>query len=241
RFASRGGIRTGRFVMRRLNVDQYKTVLVFTAHPDDLEGFAGGVVYLLSNVHSIIYSGGDRGVWNRQYKRLSKWAFEKLRIQESDEAEKVLHIKSVVDLKYEDRKIPVDDESVGRALDQMRNYRPDAIFSFEYKNWLTYDPHPDHLAVAKIVREAVLCYEDRDQLDYFLFATLAPTHFVNISKVRPIKLRALACHRSQRSLNRIIFPFLEHVPSLVWGVLNGTLYAEGYRRIDIDKIQRDRI
>src|SRR5260221_8291272 len=137
-------------MMRRLNVDQYKTALVFTAHPDDLEGFAGGVVYLLSDVHSIIYSGGDRGVWSKQYKKLSKWAYERLRIHESDEAEKVLHIKNVVDFHYEDRKIPVNESSIGKALDQMRQYRPDVIFSFEYKDWLTYDPHPDHLAVAKI-------------------------------------------------------------------------------------------
>jgi LmbE family N-acetylglucosaminyl deacetylase len=224
-------------MLKRLKTEKYKTVLVFTAHPDDLEGFAGGVVYELCGVHSFIYSGGDRGAWGKKYKRLGKQALALLRIHESDEAEKVLKIKSVVDFGYHDRHIPIDAAAVDKALEQIKHYKPDAIFSFEYKDWLTFDPHPDHLAVAHIVKQAILEYKDRASLDYYLFATWAPTHFVDVSKVRPIKMRALARHRSQRSLNRIIFPFLERIPSKIWGIFNGTSYAEGYRKVNIRKMK----
>lgn len=226
--------------MLQLDYTRYKKPLIMTPHPDDLEGFAGGLAYLLPpTLVSVVFAGGNLGVWSRKYKQMAHDDYIRVRLAESQQAANILGIQEIVYMGYPDRTVTCDPASIALALDQLRLHQPDMVVSFEFRRGWTPYPHPDHAAMANIVRHAIARYERRDQLDYYLCATLLPNRFVNVTQVRRKKLEALACHTTQQDLNTIIFPFFEKLLSRLWGVYTGADYAEGYRQVDIpDMIRR---
>jgi LmbE family N-acetylglucosaminyl deacetylase len=213
----------------KINVSKYKRPIVIAAHPDDLEAFAGGLVFQLGNVLSVIFSGGDRGVWSPKYSALNKSEYIRLRLKESSEAGKILGVNEIIYMGYLDRTIKCTDDNVQKISTILEKYEPDIIVSFEYHESTTLDPHPDHLAVGEITRRAVKKYVNDDRFDYLVMSTIFPNVFVDVSDVRRVKLEALARHTSQTGLNSIIFPFLEKLITKLWGAYNGVDYAEGYR------------
>jgi len=213
----------------KINFSKYKRPIVIAAHPDDLEAFAGGLVFQLGNVLSVIFSGGDRGVWSPKYSAMDKSEYIQLRLKESSEAGKILGVTEIIYMGYLDRTIKPTDDNVQKILTILEKYEPDIVVSFEYRKSTTLDPHPDHLAVGEITRQAVKKYMNDARFDYFLMSTLLPNVFVDVSGVRRVKLEALARHASQTGLNSIIFPFLEKLITKLWGAYNGVDFAEGYR------------
>ena len=216
-----------------LNPSSYHCPIVVAAHPDDLEAFAGGLVFELGEVISVIFSGGDKGVWNSKYKYMNKKDYINLRMGEASEAGKLLRLKEIIYMGYFDREIEVNDENVEKICTIFNHYNPDLVISFEYRNKETLDPHPDHLAVGEITRQAVTKYMKDQDLDYILMSSLLPNIFVNISDVRRVKVEALSKHETQISFNSIIFPFLEKLITKIWGAYLDIDYAEGYRVFEI--------
>jgi LmbE family N-acetylglucosaminyl deacetylase/uncharacterized membrane protein HdeD (DUF308 family) len=216
----------------KINLSKYKRPIVLAAHPDDLEAFAGGLVFQLKDVLSVIYSGGDKGIWNPQYREMDKDQYIRLRLKETSEAGKLLGVSEIIYMGYLDRSIKCTEESVRNALSILERYEPDLVVSFEYHRSRNIDPHPDHIAVGEITRRAVMQYKGKDILDYIVMATLFPNVFVDVSDVRRIKVTALGEHDSQDDFNSIIFPFLEKFITRLWGAYNGVDFAEGYRYVD---------
>jgi LmbE family N-acetylglucosaminyl deacetylase/uncharacterized membrane protein HdeD (DUF308 family) len=226
------------FLLPHLDTQKYRKILILTPHPDDLEGFVGGLVCRLSgDVVSVIFAGGDKGVWTKTYQAMDKGDFIQIRLDESAEAARLLGVREINYMGYLDHGVPVDEPAIQKTLQQFRLHQPDLIISFEYFGRATPYPHPDHLAMATVVRHAVARYENADQLDYLVVSTLLPNCFVDVTGVRRIKLQALACHISQADLNRLIFPFFEKLFSRLWGVFAGVDYAEGYRLVNIQKLR----
>jgi len=215
----------------KIPLSKYKRPIVFASHPDDLEAFAGGLVFQLKDVLSVIYSGGDKGVWNPEYRKMEKEQYVQLRLKEASEAGKILGVNEIIYMGYLDREITCTEESVQNALLILERYEPDFVISFEYKRSRNIDPHPDHITVGEITRRAVMQYARKENMDYIVMSTLFPNVFVDVSEVRRIKLRALGEHNSQDDFNNIIFPFLEKVITRIWGAYNGVEYAEGYRYV----------
>jgi LmbE family N-acetylglucosaminyl deacetylase/uncharacterized membrane protein HdeD (DUF308 family) len=213
----------------KINVSKYKRPIVIAAHPDDLEAFAGGLVFQLGNVLSVIFSGGDRGVWSPKYSAMDKSEYIRLRLKESSEAGKILGVNEIIYMGYLDRSIKCTDDNIQKILTILEKYEPDIIVSFEYHKSITLDPHPDHLAIGEITRQAVMKCMNDVRFDYFVMSTIFPNVFVDVSNVRRVKLEALARHTSQTGLNSIIFPFLEKLITKLWGAYNGVDFAEGYR------------
>ncbi|HVO69878.1 MAG TPA: PIG-L deacetylase family protein, partial [Aggregatilineaceae bacterium] len=208
-------------------------------HPDDLEGFAGGLAFkLTSGAISAIFAGGDRGVWAPEYARMPKRDYIDVRLEESAEAARRLGLKEVIYLGYFDRAVECNEESIQKALDLLRRHQPDLVASFEFYRWATPYPHPDHLAVGNIVRHAVARYEHNDRLDYLLTSTLLPNIVLDVTGVRRVKLEALACHTTQIGLNGVIFPFLGKFMTRLWGAFNGVDFAEGYRLVDVPSMMQ---
>lgn len=216
---------------------KYRRPIVFAPHPDDLEGFAGGLVYRLkAPVISVIFAGGNLGVWSKEFAALSAEDYIDVRLDESVDAGRLLGVNEIIYMGYRDREVVCDDEAIERTLEILREHRPDLVVSFEYHRRATPYAHPDHLAVADIVRRAVARYERHHELDFVVTATFLPNRFVDISDVRRVKLEALACHTTQAVVNAAIFPFFEKMLTRLWGAYMGVQYAEGYRLIDIDKM-----
>ncbi|TRO53486.1 hypothetical protein E2P71_06125, partial [Candidatus Bathyarchaeota archaeon] len=137
-----------------LNPTRYHRAIVVAAHPDDLEAFAGGLVLELGGVISVIFSGGDKGVWDSKYKNMEKKDYINLRLGEAAEAGKLLRLKEIIYLGYFDRDIEVNEDNVEKTCTIFNHFNPDLVISFEYRSKETLDPHPDHLAVGEITRRA---------------------------------------------------------------------------------------
>ena len=217
-----------------LNPTKYLRAIVVAAHPDDLEAFAGGLVLELGGVISVIFSGGDKGVWDSKYKNMEKKDYINLRLGEAAEAGKLLRLKKIIYLGYFDRGIEVNEDNVEKTCTIFNHFNPDLVISFEYRSKETLDPHPDHLAVGEITRQAVMKYRKDKGLDYILMSSLLPNIFVNISDVRRVKVEALSRHETQINFNGIVFPFLEKLITKIWGAYLNIDYAEGYRVVEWD-------
>ncbi|NDJ87308.1 MAG: hypothetical protein GYB66_15625 [Chloroflexi bacterium] len=217
---------------------KYTRPLICTPHPDDLEGFVGGLVYRMqAPVTSVIYAGGNLGVWRKEFARMEPEDYIAVRLDESVAAGRILGIEEIIYLGYRDREVVCDEEMVEKTLAIFREYQPDLVVSFEYFKRATPYTHPDHLATGCAVRQAIARYEHRRHLDYLVTSTLLPNRFVDISDVRRVKLEALACHRTQSGVNAAIFPFFEKMLVRLWGAFTGVQYAEGYRLVDIDRMK----
>jgi LmbE family N-acetylglucosaminyl deacetylase/uncharacterized membrane protein HdeD (DUF308 family) len=221
----------------KLDLAKYRQPIVLAPHPDDLEAFAGGLVYQIkADVLSVVFAGGDKGVWSSDLAAMDKTDYIRVRLAEAADAGRLLGVTEIIYMGYLDRGVVCSEAAIQKVIEIFRLHRPDLVVSFEFYRRATPYPHPDHLAAGEIVRRAVARYEGRDRLDYLVTATILPNVFLDVTGVRRIKLEALACHTTQTGLNGIIFPFLEKLITRVWGAFSGMDYAEGYRLIDIPKL-----
>lgn len=229
-----------RFVLLpHLNVEKFRRVMICAPHPDDLEGFCGGLVYLLSGeVTSVVFAGGDKGVWQKQYEVVEREDYIQIRLDESSQAGQLLGVNQIIYMGYFDRGVDVTEAGIERVRAIIEQYQPDLVVTFEYRRRITPYPHHDHIGTGTMVREAAI----RTNLDFelLLASTLVPNTFVDVSRVRHIKLAALAQHTTQSQLNQIIFPFFEKMLTRIWGVFAGAVYAEGYRRVNLEKLRAER-
>lgn len=223
----------------RIPISKYQRPMIIAAHPDDLEAFAGGLVFQLQEVLSVIFAGGDKGVWDPKYKKLEKQEYINLRLDEAAKAGRILGLNKIIYMGYLDRGFKCTEETIQQTLDLLEWYKPDLIIAFEYNVSMTIDPHPDHLNLGEVTRQAVMRLEKPHKFDLVLMSTLIPNVFVNVSIDRRIKLEALATHSSQIGFNSIVFPFLEKLITRMWGVFNGYDYAEGYRLIIKDQLKKN--
>ncbi len=224
--------------MEKLETFKYKRVLIFTAHPDDLEGFVGGLVKKISRraqVVSVIFSKGDKGRWEYKYRIMSKKYFGDLRIKESLAAKKILGIDKIEELGFKDRKIPINKNVYDHIVELIEKVKPDLILSFEYNKTLNFYLHPDHMAVAINLEKVIFKHKFRQKFDYLVFNTLLPNRYIDISRVEAVKRRALKFHKTQTRLNRELFFLLDLLPTRIMGFLYGTKYVEVYRNVRINR------
>lgn len=221
-----------------IDTTKYKRPMFITPHPDDLEGFAGGLAYLLdSSVVSVVMSGGNKGVFTKEFEQMPTDDYMVLRLDESIDAGKLLGISTIIYMGYKDREVTCNEQSIQKLKRIVETYKPDLVVSFEYYKFLTPYPHTDHIATANIVRNVVAQTADTNPCDYVLISTLGPNCFLDVSGARKVKLEALACHTTQAGLNAIIFPIFERLFSRLWGLFTNVRYAEGYRMVQIPKMK----
>lgn len=221
-----------------IDTSKYKRPLFITPHPDDLEGFAGGLAYMLdSPVTSVVMSGGNKGVFTEEFMAMPERDYMILRLDESIDAGELLGVGQIVYMGFKDRTVTCNEESIEKLSKLFDDYKPDLVVSFEYYKYLTPYPHPDHIATANIAKNTVARKSEEFPIDYMLISTFAPNHFIDISGARKVKLEALACHTTQAGLNAIIFPIFERLFTRMWGLFTNVRYAEGYRQVNIPKMK----
>ncbi|HEX6030788.1 MAG TPA: PIG-L deacetylase family protein [Tepidiformaceae bacterium] len=129
------------------------TVLVLTAHGDDMEFFAGGTIAKLCgmgyDVHLVIATDNARGTFELTAEQMFG-----LRMREAEAAAKVLGLKSVSCLDYPDGGLSDTPLNVlrGQFMGFIRGLRPDIVFTFD--PWAPYEGHQDHRAVSWAAMEA---------------------------------------------------------------------------------------
>jgi LmbE family N-acetylglucosaminyl deacetylase len=192
------------------------TVLVLTAHGDDMEFFAGGTIAKLCllghEVHLLMATDNTKGTFELSWDQMFG-----LRMREAQVAAKVLGLKSVSCLDYPDGELSDTPLNVlrGQFMEAVRRLRPEMVFTFD--PWAPYEGHQDHRAVAWAAMEATsfshfpLYYPEQlkgglepwlvGEVYYFAKSPVETNRPVDIGG-EPVrrKIEALWCYESQMVL-----------------------------------------
>jgi len=169
-----------------------RRVLALTAHPDDLEFFAGGTLRRLalagSRITAVVLSDGEkRGNWRDLAQQRQGEQREAARLQGYD---------TVTFLGLPDFGLPEDPRLellVARAWDQVA---PEVILAFDPKELLPQFANRDHKALGRTVMDLARARFFSGAQVYF-YGTHHPDVLVDITSVMADKLRAVKAHQSQ--------------------------------------------
>ncbi|GGG58469.1 bacillithiol biosynthesis deacetylase BshB1 [Paenibacillus radicis (ex Gao et al. 2016)] len=214
-------------------------ILIFGAHADDAEIGMGGTIAK----HTA--AGLRVGICDLTKAEMSSNGTVELRLQEAEEASKVLGLASRTNLGLPDRGLTLSRDHIDAVVAEIRRTRPRIVFA-PYG----VDRHPDHIACSKIVEEAVFNAKLRrympelpavqvQQLIYYYINDVDEVSLaVDVSNYYEAKLASLSAYRSQFQSasegDRVATPltdrYIERVAArdLLLGQTKGWKYAEGF-------------
>ncbi len=188
-------------------------VLIFTAHADDCEFFAGGLTALLASqgaeITEVICTDNGRGSFELPTTELVSQS----RDIEARKAAEILGKKQVEFLGHPDGFLDETPKNELRRIfiEWIRRVRPDAVLSFDA--WAPFESHPDHVHVARAAVEAVgfanLPLYHPEQVEAGLLPHLTPYCFwfakneqlanwtVDVGEHIDTKIQAILAHTSQ--------------------------------------------
>ena len=215
-----------------------KSVLVVTAHPDDVDfGIAGTIAAWTRagvEVAYCIITDGDAGGFDPSIPRAE---IPTIRRREQVAAAKAVGVDQVEFLGYHDGSLEVSMKLRHDLTAMIRRYRPERVVSQSpVRNFNRIgSSHPDHLAAG----EAALCAVYPDSRNPFthtdlgeegleahtvsevaLMAYPEPTHYVDVTQTFDRKLEAISAHSSQ-------LPDPERARSMVRGWLSAGAETAG--------------
>ncbi len=219
-----------------------KTILCFAAHPDDLEYSCTATLHLLMQegyqVVYVIITNGENGFKAGNLPPEQRAA---IRRQEQIDAAKMLGVKGTIFLDYKDGFLEYTEELRRQLVGLIKKFRPELVFVFDPAND-EFDSlnlfHRDHRHMALAVFDA--CFAAKNIWMYpgephrvtslYFYGTRKPNHFVDISNLIDLKLKLLACHKSQ-------FPDFSRVERYVREDICGRhpeyKYSEAFRILDV--------
>lgn len=162
-----------------------RTLLVFTAHPDDLEWWAGGTVALLARRNRVILvlgTSGDAGNGGLQSD------LGRIRERLQSEGAAVLGLADVIFLRHPDGGLASAGGYPGEVLDLVRRYRPDAVITFDTEREGPVYHHEDHRAAG---RAALAAARATGGATLYFIHTSAPDVIVDFETARAAKAEAL--------------------------------------------------
>jgi LmbE family N-acetylglucosaminyl deacetylase len=174
-----------------------KKIVVVGGHPDDPESGVGGTIPLLirsgHEVTLMYFTNGDAGIEGKSHAEASA-----IRREESLEACKVFGTKALF-VNQVDGASVITNAEMARFQNLLWAEKPDVVFA----QW-PIDSHKDHQLSSVLTIQAWMDAEPSFTL-YFYEVCLGvqsflfhPTDYVDITETRAIKMKALACHVSQR-------------------------------------------
>ena len=178
-------------------------LLIIMAHPDDAELCCSGTIL------SCIDNGLSVGMIDLTRGELGTRGSGKVRIEEANNAAKVLGVNFRHNLELRDGFISDDEESIFEVVKIIREFKPKVIIT----NSKT-DRHPDHESAARLVKKAcflsglIKISTKKDNLDqeswrpksllYSIQNNYIEPHFVvDVSKYIDVKINAIKCFKSQ--------------------------------------------
>jgi LmbE family N-acetylglucosaminyl deacetylase len=192
-------------------------LLVVGAHPDDPEAGCGATVSKLVKAGSeaifIIATNGNKG--DDGASRTPEEIARK-REAESRNAAARLGVNEVIFLGHNDGELFYTDALRAEMTFWIRKLKPDMVFTHESLPYSRFDGeginHADHRAIGQATMDAVYPFA-RGALQYpeqiaqgltphtvrdlFIWGTLQPNHYEDVSSTAPDKLHALEAHGSQ--------------------------------------------
>jgi bacillithiol biosynthesis deacetylase BshB1 len=175
-------------------------VLAVFSHPDDAELTAAGTLIKLKSL------GYRTGVLDMTRGEMGTRGTPEVRAEEAREAARIMRLDVRLNLEQPDGHVWLTEESRTAMVRVIREHKPKVILTAHWD-----DPHPDHAATARIVREAARLasmrrYDEEagqgsvrmPALAHSAYSRLvAPSFIVDISEHVEDKKRAILAHRSQ--------------------------------------------
>ena len=191
-------------------------VLVITAHPDDSEFFIGGTLLRIAStgakIRLVVMTDGDKAYYpfgvdpsltqtrrTEERRAAAKWNGE------------------VFFLGYRDGRLPVNEQTVGDIVSQLRQFQPDIVIAQDpvYRQRIS---HSDHIDAGRNALRALDLWGGHCWVA--LMDTRAPSCFIDIDKQWLGKVDLLKTHASQFHGERL---------ELVTGFLAERAMEEGNR------------
>lgn len=230
----------------QLEIDR---AMVIYAHPDDAEfGFAGTAAKWSREGVEVIYCMVTNGASGSKDPNMTREKLAGIRKEEQLEAARILGIKEVVFLDFEDGYLEPNLELRKAIARQIRIWRPDVVITQDPTRRIvddTYLNHPDHIAVGECVLRSInpdasslLMFPElwtEEKLGAFLPKALflvefdKATTYVDITDTMDLKVKALEAHRCQIG-DWPVDEFIRERNKAI-GEKPGYEYAEGFRLI----------
>src|SRR3989442_4296059 len=118
-------------------------VLAIFSHPDDAELTMAGTLLKLKSL------GHCTGIVDLTRGEMGTRGTPEMRAKEALDAARVMGLDARVNLELPDAHIAVNEDSRRAVVQLFRKHRPQVVFTMHWD-----DPHPDHAATSRIVREA---------------------------------------------------------------------------------------
>jgi len=230
---------------------------MISAHPDDIEASAGGLVYMLTTqgtkVSYIIVTNGDKGCGAAFCANWSSEEIAYVRSQEAVNAAAILGVPAsqVTLLDYEDAMVTSYPEQQIREnlVTSLRQIKPDVVMSwYPYPNfnlqasqgWDDLGYHPDHQAVGKITLDSVfdsgvgLLFPQSGASwpvnEFYMWEFLTPNYYIPLSiQALTAKTNAYLAHKTQYPNTTIVQEMIAILGERVAYNANvTTTYAEGF-------------
>jgi len=118
-------------------------ILAIGVHPDDIElGCGGTLIHHIKQWYTVWLCDLTQGELG------TRWSAE-IRIQEAQEAQKILGAVCRENLNMKDWYFQHNEENINKIIRIIRKYQPDIVFANAIQ-----DRHPDHARAAKLIADA---------------------------------------------------------------------------------------
>lgn len=210
-----------------LSVPPHGRVLVLVPHADDESLGCGGAIALHhrqgDRVQVVVVTDGGAGDPQSYYAGLDYTA---LRREEASRAASILGVDELVFWDYPDGKLAEVIDLAQRLKEIFNAHRPDIIYRPS-----TREIHRDHWALGMAVEDALRQYRPAvGDFCYEIWATVEPTHVIDITPVWEVKRKAVEQYKSQLRYNDYLHMVAGlnayrtiHLPS--------ARYVEAYREV----------
>lgn len=226
----------------------FESAMVIYAHPDDAEWQAGGTVARWTDHGvAVTYVMATNGASGSSDPEMTREKLVDIRYREQHDAARVLGVKEVVHLGFEDGYLYPDLDLRKAVARQIRIHRPEVVITHDPTSRTVdkyYINHPDHIAVGEVVLRSFnpdassgLMFPElwkEEGLEPFLPKALflgsffEGSDYVDISDTIERKVEALLCHRCQiedpDGIKTFVYERFKQI-----GEKAGTTYAEAFR------------